>query len=173
MAETYSVVVTGDILDTFELEQVKLNVGKLFKLSDEKVEKLFAGKPVAIQRGVDKEKAIKVRAALTRAGAVSVVKLNQLIKAKSEAVKAKTVKPAPRKKPAEATQVSKPVNKPAEPKKTMVNAVKKDSSAETICCPRCGHDQPFTTACGQCKMDLNLHIQRLRRKAKIQTLRRS
>lgn len=175
MAETYSVVVTGDILDGFDLGQVKANVGKLFKLSDEKIEKLFAGKPVAIQRGVDKEKAIKVRSALTKAGAASVVKLNKSIKAKAETEQAKVAQPSAIKKPIRAASVAqKPAEKVSEPVKAVKTAEQPTTSdgGENIECPRCGHDQPFVTACGKCKMNLSLHIQRLQRKAKVQALRR-
>lgn len=36
-----------------------------------------------------------------------------------------------------------------------------------VTCPRCGHEQPHATSCGHCKMDLSLHLQRIKRRAKI------
>ena len=145
MSEAYSVVVTGGIVDGFELAQVKANVAKMFKLSDAQIEKMFAGKPVAIRRGVEKEQALKLRAALTKAGAVSAIKT--MPAEKNTAVKAQA------KVDGDASANAAPSFTPA------------------ITCPRCGHDQDYTTACGKCKMDLSLHILRLERKARARAVR--
>jgi hypothetical protein len=36
-----------------------------------------------------------------------------------------------------------------------------------VTCPRCGHEQPHASSCGLCKMDLSLHLQRIKRREKI------
>lgn len=146
MSETYSVVMTGKIADGFELAQVKANVSKLFKLSDGQVEKMFSGKPVAIRRGVEKEQALKLSAVLVKSGALAVVKASAPV---AEQPKPKVVKePQPKTK-----VVKEPQPKPSA-----------GGFSPDINCPRCGHQQGFVTACGMCKMDMTLHIQRLKRK---------
>lgn len=84
-SETYSVIVTGKIAEGFELNQVKANVGRLFKLGDAQIEKLFCGKPVALQRGLEKQQALKMRVNLMKAGAVVSVKVARAAAAKSAA----------------------------------------------------------------------------------------
>lgn len=149
MSETFSVVVSGKLADGFELPQVKENIAGLFKLAPDKVDKLFAGKPVALKRGVDKAQAMKLRNVLARAGALAVIKAdsakvehNQPIAAAPESV----AKPAP--------------------------AASNPSAEADITCPRCGHEQAHSSSCGLCKMDLSLHIQRLKRREKIHANRR-
>lgn len=46
---------------------------------------------------------------------------------------------------------------PAQPQKAMAD----------VTCPRCGHEQPHANSCGRCKMDLSLHLQRIKRREKI------
>lgn len=146
MSETFSVVVTGKIADGFAVADAKAQVSKLFKLSPEKLEKLFSGKPVAIRRGIDKPQAMKLRAALAKTGIIAV------IKASRPEQNPTAVKPEA---PAEqaAPDISAAASGPAAPPKQ-----------QTIVCPRCGHDQDFSHACAMCKMDLSLHINRLQRK---------
>ncbi|WP_101758351.1 hypothetical protein [Oceanicoccus sp. KOV_DT_Chl] len=74
-SETYSVIVTGEIAAGFELDQVKANIGQRFKLGEAQLNKLFAGKPVALSRGLEKEQALKMRAKLVKAGAQVAVKM--------------------------------------------------------------------------------------------------
>lgn len=142
MSNSFSVVVTGKVVDGFELGQVKANVGKLFKLTEAQIDKMFAGKPVAIRRGIDKEQAIKLRSALAKAGALATVKTSRPPAAKASEAAAAAAEPSA-------------------------------STAFTpdICCPRCGHEQSFTSACGLCKMDFTLQIQRLKRRAEAKAIR--
>ncbi|MEE8058363.1 MAG: hypothetical protein V3T17_11080 [Pseudomonadales bacterium] len=139
MSEVYSVVMTGQLAEGFELHQVKANVSTLFKINSGQIEKMFSGKPVTIRRGIEKEQALKLCSALAKAGALAAVKVSRPSSA------------SPEPKTAETVQATEPVKA-------------KDLSAPNICCPRCGHEQTFVTVCGLCKMDLTLHIQRLKRK---------
>jgi hypothetical protein len=151
-SETYSVVVTGKIAEGFELSQVKANVGKLFKLEGNQVEKLFSGKPVAVRRGVEKGQALKLRSALAKVGALAAVKVAR-VKASEEAAPVQS-----------AIQKSVTVEAPV--------VAQGDQNPAEINCPRCGHEQAFATACGSCKMDLTLHFQRLKRKEEMRAFRR-
>ena len=75
MEASYNVVVTGKVVDGFDLAQVKANFRELFKLDQQQVDKLLVGKPVAIRRGVNKQQALKLRNSLLKAGAITVVKV--------------------------------------------------------------------------------------------------
>lgn len=74
MAQTYSVIFSGKVAEGFEVEQVKQNMAQVFKLSADKVERLFSGKPVAIKRSVDQSAALKIRNVMAKAGALGVIK---------------------------------------------------------------------------------------------------
>ena len=174
MSETYSVVMTGRIADGMELGQVKANVAKLFKLGDEQLEKLFSGKPVAVRRGVDRQQADKICAALTKAGAVAAVKSNRPL-APVEAPAAVQAKPSEQAEPAAKAE---PAVKPV-PATTAATAASDEAVAPSeeglpaeLDCPRCGHHQPLAKACSLCKMDLTLHLQRVKRREQVRALRR-
>jgi hypothetical protein len=138
MSEKFSVVLTGKLADGFELPRVKINIAQVFKLAPEKVEKLFSGKPVALKRGVDKAQAMKLRNALARAGALGVIK--------AEVSPQVTV---------ETPEVEAPAAK-LEASPAIVEA--------DVSCPRCGHEQPHANSCSLCKMDLSLHLLRIKRR---------
>lgn len=145
MSETYSVVLSGSLVEGFELDQVKQNIATSFKLNEAQTDKLFCGKPVAIKRGIDQTLALKLSKHLQQLGADVEIKTIAAVKA---AVVAPTQQPTIEEVPKPAAAVQK---------------VKQEDQ----CCPRCGHEQPFAEVCGLCKMDLTLHIRRLERRAKV------
>ena len=135
MSQTYSVIFSGEIVAGYDLEQVKKNIGQVFKLNPERVEKLFSGKPVAIKRGIDQQQANKFQNVMAKAGAVSVIR--------QEAGEQTAAEPS------------------------------NDSGMARITCPRCAHEQAFATACQLCKMDLSLHIQRVKRREQMRRFRQN
>ena len=142
MSEKFSVILTGKLANGFELSQVKSNISRVFKLTPEKVERLLSGKPVALKRGVDKAQAIKLRNAIARAGALGVIKADR-------------VKPQPAaKSPVAEILAGKPEQAPA-------------IAPADISCPRCGHEQAHASSCGLCKMDLTLHLLRIKRRKQV------
>lgn len=170
MSETYSVVLTGSVLNDQPLEEVKAKVAEAFKLKAPQLDKLFSGKPVAIKRGLDKKQAVKLSARIQQLGAHVVIK--------AVADKPVVPKAEPEQKPVE--RVEPPVVEAVEEiepattseKAETVTKEKPSTSAADeqeamVTCPRCGHEQPHTLACGYCKMDLTLHLQRVARKARI------
>lgn len=175
MAETYSVVMTGKVADGMALEQVRANVGKLFKLGDEQLDKLFSGKPVAVRRNLDQQKAEKLCAALTKAGAVARIKSNRpLAAAQQPAAKKPASKPAAS-EPADVAPEAKaaPAPEPAAAAPTPVATAKPAANAPAeLECPRCGHEQRYAKACSLCKMDLTLHLQRLERRERVRAMRK-
>lgn len=92
MSELYDIFYAGKIADGFDESTVRANVARLFKANAQTVEKLFSGKPQIIKRGIDKQTAIKFRAALQKAGAVPLIR--------AHASKAAPAKKAPVEKPA-------------------------------------------------------------------------
>ncbi len=93
MSQRYDIFFAAQLVEGFELDTVRDNLGKLFKADDATLDKLFSGKPQLIKRGVDKEAAIKYKAALQKAGAIARVR---------EHVDAAAAKPAPAPAPAPA-----------------------------------------------------------------------
>ena len=74
MSERYDIFFAGKIAEGFEEAGVRAAVGKMFKANPATLEKLFSGKPQVIKRGVDKQTAIKYKAALQKAGAVPIIR---------------------------------------------------------------------------------------------------
>lgn len=170
MAESFSVVMTGKVAEGQELAVVKANVAKLFKLGDAQLEKMFSGQPVAVRKGIDRQQADRICAALLKAGAEARVKTDSLPEAKKAAVQ----KPAPvaavASKPTASADAAASQAKPAAGKARLTAVA---SAKPDLECPRCGHEQSFSHQCEMCRMDLTLHIQRLERKEKARQARRA
>ncbi len=80
MSDKYDIFFAGKIVDGFDEATVRENVAKLFKANAQTVEKLFSGKPQAIKKGVDKQAAIKYKAAMQKAGAVPLIRAHAAAK---------------------------------------------------------------------------------------------
>ncbi|MEP5766627.1 MAG: hypothetical protein ABJ308_18660 [Halieaceae bacterium] len=76
MSQSYDIFFAAQLVEGFEEATVRDNLGKLFKANAETLDKLFSGKPQMIKRGVDKQAAIKYKAALQKAGAVALIRAN-------------------------------------------------------------------------------------------------
>lgn len=68
--EKYDLVFKGQLVKTVELDVAKRNLSALFKISPEKTEALFSGKPVVLKRNLDADVANKYRVAIKKAGAL-------------------------------------------------------------------------------------------------------
>ncbi len=66
----FDIVFRGDIVLGQPLNDVKVRIGKMFKLGPAQVEKLFSGKSVVLKRGLSEPDAAKFRDAFAKAGAV-------------------------------------------------------------------------------------------------------
>ena len=77
MDERYDILFAGGIADGFDPVEVRENVAKLFKANEQTLAKLFSGKPQMIKRGIDKQAAIKYKAAMQKAGAVALVRTHK------------------------------------------------------------------------------------------------
>lgn len=65
----YNIVFRGELVSGADPDQVRRNLAQLFKMEPERVEKLFTGKPVVLKKEADQATAMKMRAALKKAGA--------------------------------------------------------------------------------------------------------
>lgn len=70
----FQVVFQGELTGEHPEGTVKQQIGALFKMSPERVEALFAGRPVTVKKGVDEATARKLEHAFRRAGAVCEVR---------------------------------------------------------------------------------------------------
>ena len=177
MSETYSVVVSGQLVEGFELHQVKVNMTQAFKLSEAQVDKLLCGKPVALKRGIEKNLAVKLSQRLQDLGVVSVIKAAPSAE-KTTADNSPVVKAAAASEPqAQQTDADEPhspeVSPVASEPEAEVNAVPPatdnadNSEVKNLDCPRCGHSQPVSNSCQLCNMDLTLHLRRTERRARV------
>jgi hypothetical protein len=69
-AGTYKVVFEGEILPGSNGEDVKRQLATAFGIDAPTLDRLFAGRPVVIKRGIDRETAMKYKNAFAKAGAV-------------------------------------------------------------------------------------------------------
>ncbi len=67
----YEVTFNGRFVSDLSSEQVKSNLIKLFKSSEQTIEKLFSGNTVTIQKGLTEEKALSYQRAMHKAGAIA------------------------------------------------------------------------------------------------------
>ncbi len=70
----FHVVFAGQLVKGADPDTVKGNLGRLFKMDADRVEKLFSGQPVVLKKDADQATAMKFRAALKQAGAECVLK---------------------------------------------------------------------------------------------------
>jgi hypothetical protein len=68
--DTYNVFFSGQIMKNHDPETVKKQIGAIFKLEGEKLDRLFSGQPVAIKKNIDMDQAVKFRLLFRDAGAL-------------------------------------------------------------------------------------------------------
>lgn len=130
----YKIVFDGEPMPGVALETVKENLARLFKSDASKIDSLFGGRSVALKRDLAEAEADKYLAALQRAGA-KVRKEHDV--AAGLSLLATEVHPAP-------------VAVAAEPSPT----------ADTMSCPKCGHEQPKATECQACGIIIDKYLAR-------------
>lgn len=65
----YNLVFSGDIVPGADIEAVKQNLARLFKVDAPRVDAMFSGKDVVLKKDADQATAMKFRAVLKQAGA--------------------------------------------------------------------------------------------------------
>jgi len=69
MSDQYRLVFTGEIAEDQHLAVVKRRLSAVLNLNDERVEMLFAGKPVVVKKAADEKTAARFQAVFDKAGA--------------------------------------------------------------------------------------------------------
>jgi len=67
---SYNIIFRGEIARGRDIREVRKNLASLFKVNNEKIEKLFSGRSVSIKKKVDQSTAMKYKAAIEKAGAI-------------------------------------------------------------------------------------------------------
>lgn len=74
MEETsYSLIFRGVISDGQNAETVKKNIAEIFKVSNDKIERLFSGRPVVVKKNVKHDTALKYQSMFQKAGALCAI----------------------------------------------------------------------------------------------------
>jgi hypothetical protein len=66
---TYVLIFSGEVLDGFDINQVKQSMAGLIRADESKLTTLFSGKTIVIKRSTNKDEAFKVMTALKAVGA--------------------------------------------------------------------------------------------------------
>ncbi len=66
----FNIIFSGKIVDNFEVQEVRKNLSSLFKMDEKRIERLFSGKRIVLQRNVNRETALKYQKAFQKAGAI-------------------------------------------------------------------------------------------------------
>jgi len=69
MSDTYSVVITGNLIPGFDLESVQSSLSELFKINQDKVKLYLSGQPNVLKKNADRQTAAKYKAKIEQLGA--------------------------------------------------------------------------------------------------------
>jgi hypothetical protein len=84
----YDIYTTGELLGTADIAETRLALAKLFKTTEDKIAHLLAGKPQLIKRNVEKNEALRYKAALHQAGLLVNLKVVETITTDSAPISA-------------------------------------------------------------------------------------
>jgi hypothetical protein len=132
MAEQrYRVVFAGEIFEGRQVQEVKRALAKLYNTGEDKIERFFSGKRLAIKKNVDHETAMKYVKAFERAGAVC----------RAEEIEAHSGLEQP-------LVLEKDTEQPNQQDELMV-------------CPKCGFEQAPSDECLRCGIIISKYAERL------------
>lgn len=141
MSETVSVVFRGQLQPGYSLEEAKAHATHVFKLTQEKCDAMFGGRPVILRKGIPKADLDAYLERLRRAGLQVEVRPDAPVEAPAA--------PAPTAATGGLAGLSlEPLAPP--PKAAEEEAAK----AEEMTCPQCGEVQPKRTLCRKCSVDM-------------------
>jgi hypothetical protein len=69
-SQLYRVVFEGRVIEGRDVREAKRNLARLFKVTEEKIERYFVGRPIVIKKDLDQQTAIKYEKAFRSAGAI-------------------------------------------------------------------------------------------------------
>ena len=130
----FNIIFSGKIVDNFEAQEVKKNLSSMFKMDEKKIERLFAGKRIVLQRNVNHETALKYQKAFQKAGAIceiNPVKIHD-------------------------TSISRSITHKQESLRSYEH--------EEIICPACGHKQEKSLECLKCGIIISRYNRKIEHK---------
>jgi hypothetical protein len=130
-SQRYRVVFEGEIVQGQDVEEVKKKLAALCKVSDEKIEKYFQGRPMLIRSDVDYQTAVKYQTAFRSAGAVCIAE------------------PIAESHPGEIEEAG--LDRPG-----TVAA----GQTEKMDCPKCGTEQDLADECVSCGVVVQKYLER-------------
>lgn len=140
----YNVVSSGNVLDGFEVDDVKRKLAKLFQLPEQKAAAIIA-KPCVIKKGLDREKAYAYKRKLESIGVM--VDLKPIEKPKPAFdVASLSLEPMETETQSEVSEEV-PVQPPL--------AISPDPDDGKVSCPKCGHVQYDAEQCVSCGIYMN------------------
>lgn len=83
--KNYQIVITGDIVNGYDINAVKRNFVDLFKVDAVAINRLFCGQSVVVKRHLDPESALTYLNAISQAGAVARMELVHVPHGESDA----------------------------------------------------------------------------------------
>jgi hypothetical protein len=129
---SYQIILDGTVLDGFDREQVIKKLSGAFKKDTRVIERLMAAGPRPIRRGLDLATARQYQSILSRIGAVSHVRPEEIASATPEP---EEVRPAVQQEPDKAPEALPDGAGPTpEPQEHITR-----SAADTLVCPKCGY----------------------------------
>lgn len=135
MSETYSIVLTGEVLPGYSAGEVAPILARMLKISDSKAIDLLSGRETVVKRNLAQGEVERYLQALKRAG----------VNVRSEpAVSPPSPAQKPDSGPAQAVQT---LHAPA------ISAAGL-AIVDTVSCPKCGHHQPKRNVCEACGCDM-------------------
>ncbi|MCP3850013.1 MAG: hypothetical protein GY694_07220 [Gammaproteobacteria bacterium] len=69
----YCIVFLGEIDDAFQLDAVKINFKRFFKLTDVQTEHIFSGKEIFLKKDITQEEALKFAMQIDEMGGISYI----------------------------------------------------------------------------------------------------
>ncbi len=142
MTNTFSIILTGDILPGFQAGNVAAALAKLLKTTEEKAAGLLLGRETVIKRNVAPDDVDRYIRALSQAGAAVLHRPMPI------------VPPAPEMALQPKQQPAAPAPAPESPVRPPPSAASELAIVETVICPSCGHSQPKRTLCLKCSCDM-------------------
>lgn len=156
MAEQYRVVISGRTLSGEPLAGIRGEVGRVFRLQGEQLDRMLCGKPVVVARSLAAEAAEKL---LARLHSVDLEARAESLAETAEASPAVAPKPE---------SIVPPVSdelfalvQPVAPTRSVAAAETgqaESSLADAVICPKCGESQPKRTLCRQCGLDMPRYL---------------
>jgi uncharacterized membrane protein YhaH (DUF805 family) len=148
VSETVSVVFRGELRPGVSLDEARANATQAFKLTPEKCDAMFGGRPVILRKGLPKSELDTYLQRMERVG-----------------VQVEVRPDAPASDTSHSVPVAKTETPPAAPSASTAFAgmslvpmaertTEPEADADSVTCPKCGEVQPRRTLCRACSIDM-------------------